>query len=594
MRYLQLMLLFFVTLSSHAENEPSYAKIITFAPIKINTTADISGKFEGVSPGARKLGLGDATIEGTVAYTDLGQDKNRVAISWHTLKYKYGDFTENEPLAPQLSSKVISDGDIDPNTILTIKGDLEHVLKSFKRAKNRAEVKSKGINKFTENNVADASEATAVAPATEYPQANTSSGGTSNGSTGGTSNNTPTNNELTPNVDLQSTISEACSPRIDEAAGLVYKQEKTITSAGGKQISETACVDTGLTAPIMRSRLDCGVLPNTVENKVYLEFRKVATLEGVDMAIKDCSADISASLPIERTFIDCGVRNDFIANVAIQQEQLFYVEGESKNFLNSGDCGDSTLEYTHYLTDQTCDVTVDDATNTVFIQQRVAYNNSSGQVEYAGDCAPISTNTVTIETEYCADKYEHDFLNNVSYERKKSFYTHPSNGKTYLTECLRSTSVSYPHSFQTSDCGVKNDDVALKTTFKRKRFINTIDDGSIEISACQDFSNPVAYVPQEAEQTRTFSAPKTASSWINFATDNLSCDVKRYADYHELTIHPEITPRVLGGCIIESDTGSTECDCTVYDTNWSLFQNYLRGDGTTYKKSTANLTKIAG
>jgi len=591
MRYLQLLLLLCVSFTSYAQSETSYAKVITFAPIKIGETVDISGKFEGISQGARKLGLGDSLIEGTVNYTDLGQNKTRVAISWHTLRYKYGDFSENEPLSPQLITKIISDGDVDPNTTLTIKGDLNNVLKSFKRAKNRAEAKSKNSTTFTENNITDdAQDADSVAQvaASDFSPSS-SGGGTSNGSTGGSdSNPTTTNNNLTPNVDLQSTEKVACSPRIDEAGGFVYKQEKTITSAGGEQISESGCSDTGLNAPITSSRNDCGILPDFDNNRVFLEYKKIAELESENIQVKNCAVDINTPLSIDRSFTDCGVRNDFIANVAIQQEQLSYLEGANKLFLNDGDCGDSTLTYTHYLTDQTCDVTVDSATNTVFIQQRVAYNNNSGQVEYAGDCAPISTNTVTILKEFCADKYEHDFLNNVSYVKEKSYYNHPSNGKTFLTDCIRSTSVSYPHSFQSSNCTVKNDDTALRTTFRRKRFINTNDDGAIEIAGCQDFSNPVAYVPLSAAQTKTFER-KINTFFTTFNSKFAKCEVPS-----SLTVHPLITPRIEGGCVVESDTGAFECSCTVYETNWSLYQNYLRGDGSNYKKLLQKITKIAG
>lgn len=326
-------------------------------------------------------------------------------------------------------------------------------------------------------------------------------------------------------TNLYTTSWEDCSPRIAQEEGLIYRQAKQVeTDESGKVVATGACEDHGGSVSIQKAYGDpCSVVYDYENKKAYEQYQEYGVVDGETITVTTCSNDFTKSYDIYSQNSDCGVRHDFDAGRSIVQEKLYYrnADGEETQIT---DCIDGSKAYAHYLTDATCSPYIDKVNNTVTLYKRTAYKLGDGTIEYASECRAVDGGTRELFESYCEQKYEHDFTAGQSYYRTRDYYLDDDNNPVYLTECTRSTTTSFPHKYSATGCGVINDDENLQSIVQTSTYIETPDDGEIELKPCGDEGTPVPYTflgpitkILEITESTTWTVPKGTTSVQVFA-----------------------------------------------------------------------------
>ncbi|MBW1615592.1 MAG: hypothetical protein JRJ49_03465 [Deltaproteobacteria bacterium] len=276
------------------------------------------------------------------------------------------------------------------------------------------------------------------------------------------------------------------------------------SGSGGSSSASGGDTDSDFSANLISTSWEpCDPLIDFEKRLVYLQAKKIETGSSGTREEGFCE-DYGGTIPIEATFEGCGFRHDFSSDVSIKKEKLFYRDVENIIYLT--ECQDSKLKYPQYETKAGCSPSINSAQGIVIPQSRIAYK--IGNMEYyASDCRASETDQYEIRENFCDDKFEHDFINNVSYYKTYDYYVDGFGKVNKINECSRSSSASFSHIFETAECGVTNNDELMQTQFRSLRQIET-PDGVINISECQDQSSPVAYVPFDTtEKTKEYTTP---------------------------------------------------------------------------------------
>lgn len=490
----------------------------TIAPLVIEKSKDITAKLVSLTPQAMQLGLQDAVVVGKVEYQKMPDDTTRTKIAWHSIAINpQPGASLAEPLTPPMESQFLTKAPKEETgTQLTAKGDLEILTQKFLALKAKA---ASGKQPST---------VVAEAPKEEEKRDNKASELTptsTKGSAGGGSAPSSTPSEF--NANLITTSWEPCAVRIAAGESRVYEQHRPVDKdESGAVVDSGACVDTGVfydAAKVYGG--ECADLPDYANAKVYEQYQELATVDGKPVTVRGCTTDFNKFAEIKGTTTGkdgtvCGYRHDFVASRSIEQEILYYTKGTETIELTP--CQDGAKAYNHFETELTCSYIIDGAKGLAFKQTRIGFTDASGGTSFATECRPIEGDTgKAIQEEYCDPKYEHDFVNNVSYYRTRSFYLDSNNQPAYVTECARSATNSFPHIKQTDTCGLTHDDANLRSQYYALTKITTPDDGTLEIAPCSVYGAPVAYVrttdktvtwEKTAAGTYTLTLPATLAS----------------------------------------------------------------------------------
>lgn len=495
-------------------------KVKSTTRYKIGQDKEIKAVFEGLKPEALELGLNDAVLFGRPTTKEASGGKIRVKIDWHTISAQ-GSKTASVSgkLQPALQSQFLvvkNDKNVEPGTIIPAKGDFGALTETFlalqdKIKKNQsieiASAESDDDSSSRDRDLSSSSSDSDFSSGTnsnEISEADTASG--------------------TDNYDsnLITTTWEDCYPRVSELEEKLYLQHQEIqTNSDGTINSTGECADTGqtITASRVWGETDAGC-PNIYDfdaGLAYFQYIAVAQYNEQEIVVRDCYNDQSQYASIQATSVNCGWRHDFDLGFSVQQEELYYMMGSSPSYITA--CQDQTTSYTHYETSMTCDPAIDAVNNLYFPASRIAFTLNDGTVDYATECRVLDGVGYAISEQFCNPKYEHDYLGGTSYYLTKDVYTDGDGVQQPLTECLRSGTTSFPHLTDTDACPIDNDNVNLQTTFYGTLYIDTPDDGILELEACHQIGVPLAYVRVDdyAETEFTSSATWTVPPGVNEA-----------------------------------------------------------------------------
>lgn len=557
-------------------------------PLITGNSVDAQSSPEGLTGSAINMGLGDATLHGSVSHEQLPDMSTRQTIAWHSVSMPAGTTRANEALAsPLISQFSVKDERVEPGTVLNVRGDLDNLADAIERLKGKTQAANdpkhlvSKTDKETSNQVQGAGN---MSP---------SSGGRTMGGNMplplSTSNNKVATNLITSGWDT-------CPPRIDAGDWKVYEQFKKVERGqDGAIISSGACVDQGAVVEIVRDYAACSILPDQNTLKAHQQYKTFATLNGTKLDVADCKVDAETFYPIESTAIGCGIRHDFVAKKSIQQKKLFYKDSAGAT-IPVADCQDSDTAYVQYATPNTCTPTYDPGQEVVIGNSRIAYKDAAGTEQYASECRPDSNKFAILEA-YCDPKYDHDFGAGQSYYSTRSYYVNGEGKSVYLTACARSTKTSFAHVYQTASCGVVNDDAKLMTSWKSKTQITTPVDGVMEIAPCQlrGSPTPYAFTGEQRSAWRTFvdlgqrgfnATLYFGSVRGNFAAGNFTNSLN---SYQILCTHTGYsTAANLSACgggnldYNNSASGNSSQFTGVHKSVEEFRRNYLRGDGTAY------------
>lgn len=391
-------------------------------PIEVQKSIQTGAKFQELTQEAMKYGMSDVVLNGRVTYAPQEDNTIRSTVFWDSISMESGGKKLSEPLASPLESKVRTQqpqqqsdlNRVETGTVLKAKGDVQTLAEALGRLKKQLDDKDKPlVEKTTENKV----EKTAVAPVV-----------TSNQDQGQQSVGMSPTGPISSTVDTGTTTSsEKCpEPFIDYDKMKVVAQYKAVYTKAG-----------------------------------------VKTGEGV------CSPNYNEAKTIQKKDGDCSYRFDFSKSLAVKQEQWFYAADNGSDVM-IGSCQDSNSSFPLTESRTGCPVTADMANKVVFPQSKIVF--TVGNVEQnATECRAVSGATgLALEEENCDPMFEHDFVNNVSYLRTRSFYISDiDKAKVYVNACSRSSSASYPHISDTNGCGWVMDDEKMIAYQQAKTIIET-------------------------------------------------------------------------------------------------------------------------
>lgn len=492
------------------ENTPNNGeqiiKLNLISQIRQKVTTDAGSMFVNLTPEAVKIGLPDARLYGSIRQEELADKSTRMYISWHSLGIPTA---QGEPLRDSLDSplrsQIRTEADkIEPGEIITAQGDLDGLIATFLDLKEQLK-KEAPKHVLEEEDEEDEEESGSLSP---------DSGGTS-AAGGDFGQDLDSPSDFTTN--LLTSQWEDCDPRVAQEEGKVYRQARQIeVGEDGETVSTGQCVDHGGTVEIQKAYGDpCSIIYDYENRKAYEQYKEWADVDGKTIAVTNCSNDFKRSYEIYAKKDDCGVRHDFEAGRSIVQEKLYYQNNTGEE-TEITECQDSSKAYAHFLTEATCSPFIDKVNQTVTIYKRTAYRLDDGTLAYASDCRAVDGGTKQLYEAYCDQKYEHDFTVGQSFYRTRDYYLDENNEPLYLTECTRSTAASFPHIYNTSDCGVVHDDDALRSVQYTSTNIDT-PEGRIEISPCQDNGTTVPYAfvgVQNREKVFTSSGSWTVPNGV--------------------------------------------------------------------------------
>lgn len=503
----KLAMLFFAVLMAVAVNAADMiSQVRMLSMLDVPKTREAQAAFDGLKPEALEFGLGDAVLIGAVEYQALGEPNTRVTIKWHSVGMNNIGGQASQPLAkPLISQFTVDTKRVDPNTLLSVRGDLDQVAEAFLALKNR-------LAKNTPRDLVSKKETIKETNNTEKANANELSPSGSSSGRGGNLSNAPYSSSSNQNkiqTDMVVITWEDCAPRIDRAGGFVYPQARKIEKGqtSGRLMGTGSCEDHGDAAAIQTVfGGDCTDMVDVNQKKVFQQYRQFATLAGKQIDVALCTVDFAKFYPIVGNPSTCGYRHDFVNGVSVAQEQLEYTDSTG-TIKTVRVCGDSAQSYTQYKTENSCTPTVDGPNSIVIINNRVAFKDSNAAEQYATACTPDSSKQFVISQAFCSPKYEHDFVNHVSYYVTSTYYVDASNNTHSLSTCTRSASNSFPHIFQTTGCSVTNDDANLMTRWNKLTQINTPTDGVLTIAPCAEVGSPTpyAYLGEVAGTTQNVS-----------------------------------------------------------------------------------------
>jgi hypothetical protein len=497
-----------------AENiEQKIIKIKTITPLEVKKTADIESKITGLTEEAIKAGLPEVVLQGTIKYEKISDKVTRSKIEWNGIAIREGTSDKTRSLSsPLFSQFTTQDKRVEPNTELSAKGNFEKLLQDILELKKQQERPKKTVEEVSRNKK------------DSFSPSGYEGSSVGSSSVGGDTASDSAFSEF--QVNKISTVWEPCAPRVSKADGLVYRQARKVSKGeSGDIISSGECQDYGGTVAIIKDyNNNCSKTKDFDNGKVYYQYIEYAEIDGETLSISGCTNDFLDYATIQAIKSDCGIRHDFLNHISILQEKLYYKD-KTDNTVYITECQDSDTRYQHYQTSAGCIPVINTAQGIVIPQSRVAYK--IGSVEfYASECRADETDQYEIREAFCDPKFEHDFVNNVSYYRTYDYYVNELGETNAINECSRSASASFPHIFETSDCSIINDDELMQTRFRSKRQIET-PDGIIEISGCQDKSYPVAYVPIDTtEKTKNYNEPGEYNFKVPAGITKLTVTVK--------------------------------------------------------------------
>ncbi|KAB1437305.1 hypothetical protein [Pseudodesulfovibrio senegalensis] len=437
------LLLVLPAIADDFEKEQQQIEVEITKPFEAGKDKDTAARFVDLKNQAVEFGLDTMELYGSVSMNpeELADGTHEVSVRWTHVKDMSGT-NVRKALSTPLRTKIYTDEPINVGEKYTAVGNLDQLAKNLSKLKQAVEEKEEEISETTREST------TAVTGLTP------STGSYGNNSTGSTT-------EIpTYSTDVQITSYEDCDPFINEGAMQVEKQRKTIVTGetSGTIYSQSQCETFGVLAPIKIKQGDCGY------QWLYDE------------------------------------------NATIEMVQWYYVDPSSGDEINVGECREGENKYPIEKFCDDCEDYYDEPNAVVFPQCRQgAY--IGGTKIYATDCQPQSNVSYPVLTEYARGDEdqilrEDDYTNNISYPLLDKYYEHPTKGKTYVARSVKSTTESWPHKHDTSECGWVMDDDKLQAQQMSNTYIDT-PEGMVELQECAARTAPVPYAYIGLEERKT-------------------------------------------------------------------------------------------
>lgn len=289
---------------------------------------------------------------------------------------------------------------------------------------------------------------------------------------------------------------EGCTPRVDEAQGVVIVQSRVATSTGGVVTVQGACSDSEVRYMIQKSYASCSDRLDVAARKAYAQLRKywtddqgrtsflgdcvddpettfdltedvAACANEVDMRammaferaelvytdrqnqrvmVEACRRTGAAGLAVARTAAGCTFRHDFRGHVSYQQRKFVYTNAGG-SVVTVAECSDDTAEaYAHSDVRNVCADLVNQGAAKAFPQRRWQIVPPAGPL-WISECEPVADESTSLvaTVEGCESVFYHNLSAGQSFGANRHYYSWDGGAtRTYVNNCQQST-VSFQH-----------------------------------------------------------------------------------------------------------------------------------------------------
>lgn len=189
-------------------------------------------------------------------------------------------------------------------------------------------------------------------------------------------------------------------------------------------------------------------------------------------------------------------RHDFEKNVSVARGQYYYMYNNQR--VDTGECVDvPKYTYTHYKDASTCEPeTIND---TIFWEERIAYNDLNGAKKFATSCAVVNTLGEKLLTEFAGYSYSESAQQAI--RKENQYFIHPITSEKIIINSNVLTSKAYP--YQNKMCDEQHDDENKVSRYYKEIYFDDTDEvKKVNIQECKlDTSIPYTLVNGGATET---------------------------------------------------------------------------------------------
>lgn len=290
---------------------------------------------------------------------------------------------------------------------------------------------------------------------------------------------------------------KSCLNRVDYTNNLIslgYQLFATDAESGGTYLVQSC----QYTEPItLKSDVEyCKANIDYENNKAIMQKRYFYNYENVKNYVGECtptSEEVKLSYDLNACKDD---RHDFEKNVSVARGQYYYMYNNQR--VDTGECVDvPKYTYTHYKDASTCEPeTIND---TIFWEERIAYNDLNGAKKFATSCAVVNTLGEKLLTEFAGYSYSESAQQAI--RKENQYFIHPITSEKIIINSNVLTSKAYP--YQNKMCDEQHDDENKVSRYYKEIYFDDIDEGKkVNIQECKlDTSIPYTLVNGGATET---------------------------------------------------------------------------------------------
>lgn len=336
---------------------------------------------------------------------------------------------------------------------------------------------------------------------------------------------------------------EGCTPRVDEAQGVVIIQSKQTKSEGGAVQDAGECSDSEMRYIIQKSYSSCEDRVDLPGRQAFAQYRKywtddqgrtsflgecaddpemtfaieedrAACTYEIDMtgmmaferaelvytnrnnqriSVQSCQRTADGGHAVSRTATGCSIRHDFTGHVSVQQKKLVYDDADG-SVVTAAECtDDSTESYAHEDVRGVCADLVDQTGQKAWPQRRWRIT-VSGTPQFISECEPVQEEAASLvaTVQGCETIFYHYLDQGQSFGAHRYYYSFDAVNRSYVTGCQQSPQ-AYAHLTETQ--GYEYNDPQKTAKPKTAIYINT-GVGRVDVSAAQvrDGAPTLAYL----------------------------------------------------------------------------------------------------
>lgn len=291
---------------------------------------------------------------------------------------------------------------------------------------------------------------------------------------------------------------KSCINKVDYTKNLIqlgYQLFATDDASGGTYLVQSC----QYTEPIaLKSDVEnCSANIDYNNNKAIMQKRYYYNYENAKNYVGECTPTNEEVVLYYDLNVCKDDRHDFEKNVSVARGKYYYMYDNRK--IDTGECIDvPKYTYTHYKDSSTCEPEL--INDTIFWEERVAYNDLTGAKKFATSCAVVNTFGEKLLKEFAGYSYSESAQQAI--RKENEYFIHPLTSEKIIVNSNVLTSKAYP--YMNKQCDVQHDDENKVSRYYKEIYFDDIDeDKKVNIQECK-LDTSIPYTLINGGTTETF------------------------------------------------------------------------------------------